>query len=335
MLVPPDQTRKRIVRALLSILVVVTAGTTGFMFTEGWDFGHALFFTLITITTVGYGDYGLSITGEHFTIVLLIFGIGTVTYAFSQLAQQILDARNNWRSRMERTIARLDDHFIVCGLGQMGRHVCDQLVESGHTVVGIDDNPEAVQRLLDAGQLAELGDATEENLLDRCAVHRARGLACLTNSDTDNIVITLGARGLNPDLNIIARAASLENALKLRRAGASQVICPTRSGAVEVANMILRPNLAEFLRQTHSGEAGIEFAELSIPEGSAMVGSTIKECGMQYPDVVFVAIRHADGITRVRPAADDTLVAGDVLIVAASSHSVEAFGSTIAGRAAA
>ena len=196
----------RVRKAVLALLFVIAAGTCGYMLIEEWGVRRALFFTLITLSTVGYGDYGLSSAGERFTIVVLLAGAGTFTYSVSVIGPLVLDRRFLLERRMNRAIDKLNGHFIVCGLGRIGMSVCQRLAREGVPFVAVDPRPEVVATVAEVGFLAIVGDATEDQVLEDVGIRRARGLAAVADSDATNIVITLSGRELNPDLSIISRA---------------------------------------------------------------------------------------------------------------------------------
>lgn len=319
-----DRRYRRVLRAVTAMIIVILFGTSGFMWVEGWDFWKSLFFTLITITTVGYGDYGLSESGQRFTAILLIGGIVVATYCLGQIVQILVDYRFAWERKMNKQIHRLSDHFIVCGLGRIGRAVCIKLARENVPFVGIDNDRRAVEEMVEHGHLAMVGDATDDSMLEECGLKRAKGIACVAGSDTENIVITFSARAMKPDLLIISRAEHDDSIRKMHRAGASRIISPIRSGGLSIANAILRPSVADFLEESHDIEGGINLAEVTVHEESPLDGATVREYGTRHPSIVFIALRQSGGVMRLRPEAGQTLSAGDVLIVAGDGEAMSA-----------
>jgi voltage-gated potassium channel len=297
-------------------LLLVLCGTCGYMWIEGWDFTQSLFFTVITLTTVGYGDYGLSEEGLRFTTILIVGGFGVFAYSAGQLAPIILNERLAQEWKMNRQIKKLTDHFIVCGLGRVGQAVCDSLNQHGISFVAVDPDQAAVNRAIARGCVAITGDAATDEVLIQASVKGARCVACVTDSDTDNIVITLTARELNSDVYIISRAENAAAIRKMDRAGASRVISPILAGGLSIANAMVKPHLAELLDRSNDADGGIALAEVTITEASQLNGRTIRDCGSVHGSVVFVAVKPAGGPARLRPAADESLQGGDVLIVA-------------------
>lgn len=303
-------------RAANALGLVMVLGTAGYMWIEGWGFWKALFFTVITLTTVGYGDYGLSDDGLRFTTFLLIGGLGVVTYSAGQLVPILFDQRLALEWKMKKQIRKLSNHFIVCGLGRVGRSVCASLAEAEAPFVVVERCSEAVEWAIERGYLVTTGDATEDQILGGAGIQWAKGLACVTDSDTENIVITLGARQLNPDLFIISRAEQDGAIQKMKRAGASRVISPIRAGGVTIAHTMTQPCLAELLDPDRRADMSVEIAEIAVEPGSGLDGLTVSACADTHASLVLVAVTHADGRMRFRPSDDEPLKGGDIIIVA-------------------
>ncbi len=315
--------RSRLVRAALALLVVVLFGTGGFALVQDeWDVWKSLYFTLITITTVGYGDYGLTPAGERFATVLLIVGIATATYAFGQFVQAAISYQLAWRHRVQKNIDHLRDHFIICGLGRVGKTVCQRLAASSMPFVVIDKNADRFSWARDHGYLALNGSGTEDEYLIKAGIKFARGVVCATGTDSANIVTTLSARELNPDLVIVSRADDHDAVRKFERAGASSVVAPSLTGGNDIADLLIRPHLAEFLKQSHRVESGYRLSEVTIDAHSELVGRTLREYGLTQQSLVFVAINRPGRGTQVRPGADEAFQAGDVVIIVGEPDAV-------------
>lgn len=308
------------------MLAVLAIGTFGFMWTDSWPFERALYFTIITITTVGYGDENLSVAGHRFTLIVIIIGIGTFTYAIGQVVQLVVERQLDWERIMHRKALALSDHFIVVGFGQIGQTVCESLHRESIPFVVLDRDSTLIERAAHHGYIAIADDATHDEVLESCNIHRARGVACLTTSDANNIVITLSARALCPDLFIISRAEDLDAAGKLKHAGATRVISPLHNGAIAVTNTILRPHAVDFLDQNAESTQGLEFSQLPVRPGSALDGTTLAQSLIATtPELVIVAIRHPDGTTEINPTPEAPLTAGDTLIIAGDPGTVVDF----------
>mgnify|MGYP001800182575 FL=1 len=309
-------------RSLLLICAVVVIGTAGYTWIEGWTPWEGLFFTLVTLTTVGYGDYGLSEAGERFTAVLMIGGIGTVSFMASQLVHSAMARATKPERRMMQYARHMQGHFIVCGLGRTGRRVVETLDAEGATVLAIDIDPRKVEAARDRGIVALEGDATSDEVLEMAGIERAIGLAAVSASDPTNAMICLTAHAIAPDVAITARACDASAVEKLKRAGASGVVSPTSYGGDGIAQNMLRPEVAKLLFGMCDGGGSLSFAEVAVGEGSPMVGKSVKQLGEDHPRIVFVASRLKGGELVMRPAPGERLGAGDVLVVAGTPMDV-------------
>ncbi len=311
------QQRRNFGFAILALVMVIATGTVGFWWLEEqWDAWDALFFTCITITTVGYGDYGLDMRGEIFALFLMISGIATCTYAFSQMVQLAVSQRLNWRKRMLKHIAHLEDHFIVCGNGRVGRAICERFEESGTPVVVVDPSEDRCEWARQHGHFVVHGDAGKDEVLMQANVERCRGLVACTPDESENLVITLTARSHNEGCTIIARAESHDAVAKFQRAGADRVVAPSLFGGHQIATMLVRPHLADFLTQMCAGDDDYQLSEIMIDPGSPLAGQTPETYGQREPGLVFVALKRTGEPTRIRPDATESFAVGDVVIVA-------------------
>jgi voltage-gated potassium channel len=317
---------RRVRRALLLICAVVLVGTLGYMVIEGWTASRSLFFTLITMTTVGYSDYGLSPAGERFTTVVLVLGVGVFTYAAGQLLRDIIEIQSDWERRMERRIAQLSGHHIICGFGRLGRGLCAELENAGVAFVIVDTDRDLIEEAVRRRSwMAIAGDATEEETLARANIRAAAGLACLTNSDAENVVITLAGRELRPDIPIVSRAEHEESIRRLRRAGATRIISPVRSSGRALARAIAQPHLAGVLDADAEDQRGVRLAEVRICVDSPLAGRALRDLGDEHGEVVFVCVRHEGEDETHRPSVDERLAPGDVVIAAAGLEALGRF----------
>ncbi|MBZ0171655.1 MAG: potassium channel protein [Phycisphaerales bacterium] len=322
----PASLSRRVIRLCLPMVAVLCTGTAGFSLIEGWPIEKSVYFTIITFTTVGYGDFDLSLIGRRFASVIILLGFGIFTYVLTQLVQMIVEHQLDWERVMHRKIRDLSDHFIVVGYGRIGAVVCKRLSNENIPFVVIDRHRELVEQAARAGHIAIASDATNDEVLEMCRVREARGLVCLTTSDANNIVITLSARTLCPDLNIISRAESDDHARKLRHAGATRVISPVHSGAVAIANTIVRPHTIDFLDQSALAHEGVEFSKVAVTPGSFFDGRAVAAAPVSAASLLMiVAVQHADGSTLIAPPPDHVLNAGDALIIAGHPGAVIGF----------
>ena len=309
--------RRRVYSALALLALIILTGTVGFWWLEPqWSAWDALFFTFISITTVGYGDYGLDTRGEVFAMLIMLAGIATCTFVFGQVVQLAVNRQMTWRKRMLKHIAHLSDHFIICGVGRVGQAVCERFQEAGQPVVVIDSNDARCEWAREHGHFVITGDAGEDETLLAAGVERCRGLVACTPSDHANLVVTLTARSHNADCTIIARADDHGAISKFQRAGATRVVAPAMFGGHQIATMLVRPHLADFLTQMCAGDDDYQLSEIVVDPGSPLAGETPASFGKHQPELVFVALKRNGEPTRIRPDASEPFEVGDVAIVA-------------------
>jgi voltage-gated potassium channel len=306
--------------ALATAILVVAGGTLGYMLIEGWDFHDSLFMTITTVATVGYGEvHPLSRPGEVFSMVLILVGVGSVLYFLTMITQWVVEGKLRQvmgRRSLERNIRSLKNHYIICGYGRIGALVADMLREKGVAMVVIDNSEEATRRLEAAGLYYVLGSATEDESLFAAGIDRARGLVATVSSDADNVYITLTAKGMRPDLIVIARATEPGSERKLRRAGADKVVSPYFIGARRIAQTVLRPSVADFVDLTfHSSDLALVMEEVVVGPHNELVGVSLKDSGLrQKLDLIILAIKKADGRMIFNPPADTAIDRADTLI---------------------
>ncbi len=320
-------------RCLAVLIGVVVFGTLGFhLVEEEWTYWESLYFTLVTITTVGYGDHGISENGEKFAALLLLCGIGTFTYSLTTLVQIASDREATARRKMKHSIAHTTDHVIVCGYGRMGRMVCEEIERGGLSFVVIELSPEGVQQAKRDGRLVITGIASEDETLVAAGIERAQGIVCAVDSDAENMFITVTVRELNPHVRIISRAESPASARKLEHAGASLVISPHQMAGKSIATAFVHPRLTRFLHNPSDEEAGqescyFELGEIEVQAGAAIEGRTVADFGDEMSGVVFVAIERkgrsdrGNGKLIVQPGGTVQFMEGDIVIFAGTSES--------------
>jgi voltage-gated potassium channel len=310
---------RRIVIALVAIVTVFTGGTIGFhyLLDEAW---HTAFYrTGVTATLTGLDSPPKGQGAELLTVGLTISGVAIfgylVTQAFEAIAREVAgEARRT--KRVRRMIDKLNDHFIICGYGRVGRKAAEEFTASGEPFVVLDFSPEALQEAHDRGVLCLRGSGAEDDDLEEAGIDRARGIIASADSDAENLYITLSARTRRPEITIVARASSAEAERKLLRAGANRVVQPYSHAGMEMAKLALKPQVAAFLDMvtTHAGP-DLRFEELEIRPGCAPAGRTLRELDVQgKTGAVVIALRRADGVFAVTPTPEAAVEAGDVLI---------------------
>jgi voltage-gated potassium channel len=302
------------------VLGLVGLGTTGYMVIEGWSWDDALFMTVTTLSTVGYGEVNpLTGAGRIFSMILIFSGVGVIAYSFAVTCDYLIAGELNGmlrRQRMKRTIQHLHQHYIICGFGRVGHQVLEGLRANRHSVVVIDNNPEFSPLLEELGVAHIEGDATDDGVLQQAGIERARGLCTCLPNDAANVFIVLSARSINPDLLIIARCNQPASERKLRIAGANQVINPYQITGHRMAALLLHPGVVEFLDVVmRRGDLELRIEEIAVDPKSPLHGRTLADCRVRSETGVNVlAVRRRDGKLCSEIHADFRLEAGDALI---------------------
>jgi voltage-gated potassium channel len=310
---------RRLSAGVAALLTIIAVGVIGYTFIEGWTFLDALYMTIITITTVGYFEvHPLSVAGRIFTIFLIIGGVGGAFYTLVSIVQYVVEGHFGTtlgRRRMKTRIAQLKEHFILCGFGRVGEEIARTFKEEGVPFVVVDNRPDCIARLTPTEYLYVEGDATGDEVLREAGVERARGLVSAVGTDADNIYITLSARGLRPDLFILARASSEEAATKLQRAGADRIVSPYNIGARRMAMLALRPAVVDFIDTVVSTRGReMQLEKVDAGRNSPLVGMTVKSARTEM-GITVLAMQRKDGKLLPNPADEETIKDEDQLIV--------------------
>jgi len=306
--------------SLLVLTLLVTAGTVGYIAIEGWSPLDALYMTVITLGTVGFKEvHDLSDSGKLFTITLIVIGVSVLGYIVGSLAQIMFEGqfqRIIGRKKVENRIRSLKNHYIICGYGRIGSLICKEFAAKPLLFVVVEKDPQIAERLSDL-YLVIHGDATADETLLHAGIKEAKGLITAVTSDTENVYITLTARGLNPDLYILARSGEVGSELKLQRAGANKVISPYTIGGNRMAQAILRPNVVDFIEiATGRGHMELQMEEIEIPNHSAFIGENLITSGFRRETgVIIVGIKKKNGRMVFNPEPKSILEAKDTLIV--------------------
>lgn len=324
---------RRLAIALAVLASVMVAGTVGYI-VLGFGLLDALYQTVTTVTTVGFREVQpLTTAGKVFTIVLIVVGVGTALYTLGVVIETLLEGQLPevfGRRRMERKITGMRDHVVVCGWGRVGRAIARDLAAMGaHTVV-IDNDPIRVENVPSP---AVLGDATDDEVLERAGVRRARALIAALDTDAGNLFVTLSARALRPNLFIVARVRLEENTDKLRRAGADRVVNPQSIGGARMAAFVLQPHVTEFV-DVVMHDRGIEFRleEIPVPESSPIEGCSIRDAHIRdRTGALVLALRDEGGGFATNPAPETVVHAGQVIIAIGTPGDLEALQRLVSG----
>ncbi len=317
----------KLIRGAAFFGLTCVAATLGYC-AAGWDLVDALYMTIITVFGVGFGEVRPLDQDPRmriFTMVVIVAGFSSVIYFFGGFVQMIAEGEFNrvlGARRMTKGIEQLKGHTILCGYGRVGQHLARELRAGGQDFVIVDTDTERLRAAEAEGYLVLVGDCTHEHVLKMAGVDRARVVATVLSSDAANVFLTLTARELNGEVEIIARAESPETEKKLFRSGANRVVLPTAIGATKISNLITRPSAESLLLEASGREHlneelahfGLKLQEFPIAEGSELVGQPISHAEIRgQGGVVIVGVQHRDGTIDRRPDTKLVLAAGDTI----------------------
>jgi voltage-gated potassium channel len=300
------------------VVAVFVAGTIGYSL-FGLSLIDAMYMTITTITTVGYRELNgpdLSTTEKVFTMAIIVTGVSTVLYTFTLSVQVIVEGQLRefvGRRRMDRKIAEMRDHVIVCGWGRVGKGAANDIRNTGKHVVVVDINP---QRVADLDIPTVVGDATLDTTLRAAGIEHASALIAALEGDAENLFVTLSSKAINPGLFIVARARQEESVNKLSRAGADRVVNPQELGAARMASFVARPHVAEFIDVVmHERSMEFRMQEVEVTDGSPLAGTSLREANLrQRAGVLVLALREVDGTFTTNPDPDTIIEPKQVII---------------------
>jgi voltage-gated potassium channel len=322
--------------ALLAAVIVI--GTAGYVAIEGWSWFDAFYATITTITTIGGGEPApMSVTGKSWTIAVVAIGFGVLTYTLLRLLSYTLEGRLGsavGARRMRRRVAKVTEHFILCGFGRVGGEIARIFTREHVDFVIIDINPDSLERASAEGFTTVSGDAADTATLRAAGVERAAGLVAAVDSDETNIYVTLSARVLNPNLFIVARANRGDAESKLRLAGASRIISPYAIGGRRMASLAMRPTAVEFVDTVlFADNTQLILEDFTIKADSAWIGRPISALAPDGTEIVVLALKR-EGTMLFRPSSETAFSAGDEIVAAGPPEGIRALDQRLRGSAA-
>jgi voltage-gated potassium channel len=326
---------QQVILAVIMSSTIFIVGVTGYMIIEKWNFIDAAYMTAITLSTVGFSEInGISTDGRIFTIFLIFAGVGYFLYLAGVIMQFVVEGEIKsilGRKILDTSINKLKNHYIVCGYGRIGRILCDQLKAQVPNLVVLEKN-EALNPMMEKDRVLYLnGDASEEALLIKAGIHKAKHLIAALGTDMDNVFLVLTARQLNPGIHIMARAGSNNVKSKLLAAGANRVESPYDIGAVSMGLKLLRPSVSSFLDIALSRKKkSIQIEETSVSENAPLANIMLKDSGIRQDfDLIIIAIRKKDGEMIFNPSFDTRMECGDTVIVMGQHENLTRFDAAL------
>jgi voltage-gated potassium channel len=311
---------QRVYRALALFGAVILIGGALFRAIERLDWFDSFYTALLSVTPLGHGLMPpLSRAGREVNAFLLVCGVGVVGYAASIATRFVFEGemgRVFWRRKVERRVARMEGHYVVCGHGRVGRTVAEELGRHGVPFVVIERNEDAVRDRIDRGEDVILGDATNEAILAQAGLDRAKGLVAALESDADNLYVTLTARESNPGIRIVARTSDDTASARLKRAGADRTIAPTKIGGREMVQHLLTPAVIDFIHlATGKQNVDLEMQEIHVEPASTLCGVPFSESPIRREHgVIVVAVNKSTGESIFNPDSSYVVTEGDTMI---------------------
>ncbi len=320
---------KHIAMAIFFSIVILAIGTIGYMLIEGWSLLDAFYMTVITYSTVGYGEvHAISEAGRLYTLFLIFIGVGFFMYVAGSVIQFMVEGNIRTvlgRRKLDRKINRLKNHYIICGYGRIGKVICETLNRAHIDLVVIESNEKPVPEMSTDQILYLWGDASAESLLLQAGIQRARGLVAALGTDAENVFLVLTARQLAPNILITARASDMDVSKKLRAAGADIVESPYEMGALRMAQRITRPTVTTFLDfALGSVRTDIQMEEIPITPDSSLNDIMLKDSGIRQKfNLIIIAIKKPDGRMIFNPSFEARITSGDTVIAVGESENLQ------------
>ena len=321
-----DQRYYQLKIALAMLLGVIAFGSLGYMIIEGWNLLDSVYMTIISITTTGYREvYPLSQLGKMFTLLIIILGVVTIAYAGGRLAQLFVESYLFRRRKMVKQLSTLENHYIICGYGRMGKKICQELQENNASFVVVEKDPAEIENLRTRDYLFVEGDATDDDILTQAGIKKAKGMVAVLHTEAENVFTTLSSRALHPKIFIVARAVEEETESKLLKAGANRVVKPYEIGGHRMTQVLLRPGVVDFIDIiAREKRIDLHIEEIEVKDGSILVGQTLAQSPIRNKlNIIIVAIFQADGKVTYNPQSNTVIQKDNKLIVIGEEKNIQ------------
>jgi voltage-gated potassium channel len=329
---------KKVIFLFSGFSLILFGGTLGYIYLEGYDLTDALYLTIITVATVGYGDMVPHTSGGKFlTVGLVLIGVSFVMYMFGKIVEAMVEGGLQeilGKRQMKKHLEHLSDHYIVCGHGRIGSVICQTLFDNNQDFVVIEHNKEELQRIHDKGYLNIDGEASEDDILTKAGINRAAGLIAVVSTDAYNVFITLTAKGLNPDVKVLARSSgAMGTETKLKRAGADKVISPYHIGGRRMAQFMLRPNVTDFIDLAmYTQDMTLRLEEILVTENAPINGKTLLQSNLRKKyNIIVIGIKRPRENMQFNPQSDTKIQLDDILIVLGKNTDISALEKEMRG----
>ena len=310
---------KKIFILLITLTLISIFGTMGIVYIEGWPILDAFYFTIITLTTIGYGEiHPLSDAGRIFNLLIIVLGVGNTAYILSLVFQYVLELRffdQLGRRKMENELGQINDHTIVCGYGNMGELITNELAKRKKSFVIIDKDTNRASTFKEKGYLYLIGNASDDEILKLAGIEKAKTLVCVVTNDAENVFITLSARTLNKDIEIISRLFDETTRPKLLKAGANKIISPYTQASHKIVQTIINPAIDDFLEfVSDENEIDYQLADIYISQDMSCVDKKLNEIKLKEQGFVIVGIKRQDGNMVFAPSKEEQILQGDRIL---------------------
>ena len=328
--------RSGVILGILLLNFWVVLGTLGFALIEDWTLLDAFYMAIITVSTVGFGEvHALSPAGRLFASFIIVVGLGTAFYTLTSVGQLILEgelARALGRRKMKSELAKLSGHYIVCGFDRLGRIVSEGLAHRGASFCVVNNDPSLEGELRGEGFFYVTGDPSDERILKEAGIERAKVLAALLTTDPDNLYLTLTAKGLNPNIVVVARASDEKAELNLQRGGADRVVSTDQSVGFRLLQAVVNPTVVEFMELVSSRRhLQLNLGETEVTSGSILEGRSLHEAAVRNRyEVIVIAIKKKSGEMVFNPDPVESIVVGDILVALGGEEELKEFGQACA-----